>query len=197
MNWYRTASKDEEFEKMVEFFKKRTKRHIDLVKKYCKLAAEWDPERFGKLVERGEEHDASKYEDPEFEPYVYVTWKHKCKDDGKKFDPPEGIDEAMVEATEHHVKNNSHHPESHCARKTDLVNPDNRDKPPEDPVDAKEMGQLDLAEMVCDWCAMGEERGNTPREWADKNIGKRWIFTDKQKDLVYEVMDAVWKDGKK
>ena len=61
-------------------------------------------------------------------------------------------------------------------------------------VDASEMTRLDIAEMVCDWCAVSEERGNTPKSWADKNVNVRWEFTDEQKDLIYELIDGIWGD---
>ena len=67
-----------------------------------------------------------------------------------------------------------------------------RDKPPEEMIDATKMPDLDIAEMVADWCAVSEERGNTPKSWADKNVNVRWKFTDEQSDLIYEIIDAVW-----
>jgi len=61
-------------------------------------------------------------------------------------------------------------------------------------VDAMKMDNLDIAEMVCDWCAMSEERGNTPMQWADKNVNVRWKFTDEQKDLIYDLMNKIWEE---
>ena len=195
MNWYKTAKsmeKPENWKEMEDWFKKRTNKHIERVQKYCKKIEEYDRDRFDGLIERSKTHDQSKFKDPEMEPYVYITWKYKCKDDGIDFEVPDWVDDKMVEATEHHVLNNRHHPELHCGRKTNLINEKNRDKPPEEIVDATKMEDLDLAEMCGDWLSMSEEKGGHPKDWADKNVNIRWKFTDKQKDLIYELIEEIW-----
>jgi len=194
MNWYKQAKEeDPEYKKMKEFFEKRTNKHIDAVKKFCKKIADYDEERFGKLTEQVKDHDQSKFKDPEIEPYIYVTWSYKCKDDGVDFDPPEGMDEKMNEATTFHVLNNSHHPEKHAGEDSNVINKEDRDNPIRDKIiDATDMPDLDIAEMVGDWCAVSQERGNSPKSWADKNVNVRWKFTDEQKDLIYELIEAVW-----
>jgi hypothetical protein len=194
MNWYRQAGKDPEQKKMRDWFYKRTKMHVDLVKKYCVKIFEYDEDRFGGLVERGEEHDKSKYEDPEVDPYILISWEYKCKADGVDWEPPEGMEEDMSRAGEHHVKNNPHHPEFHCDEKVDLVNRDDRDKPPKEMIDATGMPDMDIAEMVADWMAMSEEMDNSPSEWAKKNINKKWKFDEGQEELIHELIGAVW-DG--
>jgi len=176
---------------MKNWFDKRTAKHIKLVQKYCKKIEEYDSERFKGLIERGKIHDQSKYEDPEIDPYIYVSWDYKCKDDGVDFTPPEGMDDQMNEATEHHVNNNKHHPEYHSETKG-KINREDRDKAPDEMIDATKMKDLDIAEMVADWMAMGEEKGNTPKSWADKNVNIRWKFTDDQKNLIYELIEEVW-----
>lgn len=183
--------KPENWKEMENWFKKRTDRHIRLVQKWCGKIADYDEERFGKLVERGEAHDQSKFKDPEMDPYVYVAWEYKCKDDGVKWEPPKGIKDKMTDATEHHVNSNAHHPEFHSEKKG-RINREDRDKPPAEMVDATKMPDLDVAEMVADWMAMSEEKGNTPKSWADKNVNVRWKFTDEQKRLIYELLDEVW-----
>jgi len=190
MSWYKKA-KDKDYGKMKDWFDKRTNKHIKLVQKYCGKISKYDSERFGKLVERGEIHDQSKFKDPEVDPYIYTTWEYKCKDDGVEFECPEGMEEKMNEATEHHVNNNKHHPEAHSKTKG-MINREDRDKPPDEMIDATKMTDLDISEMCADWMAMSEERGNTPKSWADKNVNVRWKFTDDQKDLIYEILDNVW-----
>jgi hypothetical protein len=183
------------FEDMKVWFEKRTKRHIDLVQKYCNKIYKYDPVKFEVIIERGTEHDASKYKEPEMTPYIYVSWQYKCKDDGIKFEAPDGMKEKMNQATEHHVQNNAHHPESHIdADGHYLINREDRDKPPEKLIDATEMKDLDIAEMVADWCAMSEEKNTDPKDWADKNVNIRWKFNDKQKDLIYELITKVWEN---
>lgn len=182
------ASKSE----MEEFFNQRTSKHIKLVQKYCQKIADYD-DRFLELIERGKLHDQSKYESPEKEPYVYITWNYKCKDEGIDFKMPEGMDDKMNRATEHHIKNkaNSHHPEASCEEKIDLINRKDRDKPGK-LIDATKMKDIDVGEMVSDWCAMSNEKGGNPKEWADKNVNIRWKFNDKQKELIYELIENVW-----
>lgn len=185
-------TKPDNYQEMKDWFEKRTDKHIKLVQKYCKKMEEYDSEKFKGLVESAKVHDQSKFQDPEVEPYIYTTWKYKCKDDGTKFECPEDIADKMDEATEYHILNNSHHPEYWCGRKTNLINKKDRDKPPSEIVDATKMPDLNIAELVCDWCAVSAERGNTPKAWADKNVNIRWKFTDKQKDLIYELIDEIW-----
>lgn len=170
---------------MKDWFKERTSRHIGLVQKYCKRLSDEYPG----LIKRGETHDKSKWEEPEYTPYLLITWQYKMKDNGKSFDPPADIKEKMSRATEHHVKNNSHHPEYHSKKEVGVINREDRDKPPEEMIDATAMPDLDIAEMVCDWCAMGEEKGNTAKYWADKNVNIRWKFTDEQKSLIYRLIE--------
>lgn len=192
MNWYKKAS-DKNYKKMRDWFEKRTNKHIDLVEKYCKKITDYDEDKFGKLIERVENHDQSKFKDPEMEPYIYTTWEYKCKDDGVEFNPPEDIKEKMNEATTHHVLNNRHHPEFHAGEDSEVINKEDRDEPVRDKIiDATNMPDLDLAEMVADWCAVSEERGNTPKSWAEKNIDKRWKFSDNQTELIYELIDNIW-----
>jgi len=177
---------------MTDWFDKRTNRHIDLVGKYCRKIADLGDERFEGILDRAETHDACKFESPEYEPYVWVTWQYKCKDDGREFEGPDNIDDLMNQATEHHVKNNRHHPEFHCKKDVELINRADRDEPIDELIDGTEMEDLDLAEMVADWCAMSEERDNTPKKWADKNVNVRWGFTPEQKKTIYELIDRIW-----
>jgi len=186
-----SESNKEDDQKMKDWFEKRTKSHIARVQKFCKKIADYKDD-FKELIERGEVHDKSKFEDPEIDPYVYIAWKYKCQDDGIDYEPPKGLDEKMNKATEHHVKNNKHHPEYHCEKEVDLINREDRDKPPEELIDATKMYAIDIAEMVADWCAMSDEKGGNPKDWADNNVNVRWKFNDKQSYLIYELIDAVW-----
>lgn len=190
---YKTFVKESMSSQMSNQYYNRTDRHVGLVHKYCHLIADKFPE-FEELRQRAIVHDDSKYKEPELSPYMFITWKYYCADTGLDFqqcNPPDNIDELMMEATHHHVTTNSHHPEYHSPDKTNLINRENRDKPPKKMVDATSMPRLDIAEMVADWSAMGEERGNSAKEWADKNVNIRWKFTDEQVELMYEIMERV------
>lgn len=97
----------------------------------------------------------------------------------------------MNSASEHHVHSNRHHPEFYDD--TGKINREDRDKKPDKIVDATKMEDLDIAEMISDWLAMSEERGNKCIDWADKNVNIRWKFTDKQKDLIYKLIKGIEK----
>lgn len=180
-------------EAMKAFFDKRTNKHIDLVKKYCKRIEEFDPEKFKGLCDQAKDHDQSKFKAPEYEPYLYVTWSYKCKDSGEKFEVPEEIDKAMNEATNHHVKNkkNRHHPEAHSEQDFNPINKENRDSPTGNIVDATKMLDLDVAEMVADWASVSEERKSSLKNWADNNVNIRWKFNDDQVDTIYELIKVI------
>jgi len=182
-----------------DWFIKRTKKHIDLVKKYADLIMN-EFEGFDELRGRMKTHDQSKFEEPELDPYIYTTWKYKCKDSGEDFNecnPPDDIEEKMKQATLHHIFNNSHHPEYHLPKgeqTEDVLNAGDRDKPGDTLVNATAMPNIDIAEMVADWCGVSEERGTDPNEWARMNIGKRWKFSDVQTDLIYEIISKIWEN---
>lgn len=203
--WYKKAKNEAKEltlkKRMENWYEERTNKHINLVKKYCEKIAD-NFEEFEELRKRAKVHDDSKFKSPEKSPYVFITWKYKCLDEGWDFEecnPPEDMDKKMNEATKHHVLYNSHHPEYHLSekdKKGDILNEGNRDKPPAKALDVTAMPRLDIAEMCADWMAMSEERGNSPKSWADKNIGVRWEFNDDQKYLIYEILNEVWKDAK-
>ena len=183
-------------DEMRKHFDKRTDMHIDLVRKYCKKLADEYGDRFKGIIERGEIHDDSKKKEPELEPYIFITWDYKKKGDGeeKGADFPEQIKDLMNEASNHHIQHNRHHPEFHDPNKKDnMINKEDRDAVPDEMIDATAMTDLDIAEMVCDWMAMSEEKGNTPQEWAKKNVNKRWKFTDEQEKMIYEILHKIWK----
>jgi len=176
---------------MRDWFTQRTAKHIDLVKKYAHRIYELDPNRWKPLLDQVENHDDSKYQEPEKTPYIYISWNYHCKDLGIPYQIPDNIDGTA--ATNYHVKNNMHHPE-YWSDQVDTINREDRDKPPENMIDASGMDDISIGEMCADWAGMSEEKGtNTPQEWADKNINIRWKFTPKQIDLIYGILNAIWK----
>jgi hypothetical protein len=186
-------TKDEITDEMADWFEKRTKRHIDLVKKNMNIFAE-ELSDFDKdeLIKRGEEHDKSKYENPERDPYVFISWEYKCKNDDKPFDVSDEMRDKMDKASNIHIKKNSHHPEYHCEKELDLINKKDRDDPPEEMIDSTKMPDIDIVEMVADWMAMSEEKGeDSPIDWAKKNVNVRWEFTEEQEKFIYELIDIL------
>jgi len=183
-----------DFDKMTAWYEERTARHIARVQKWCRRIEDYDSGRFAGLSQRAELHDQSKYEDPERLPYIWITWRYKCERDGVDFEVPEEVQNLLTEATAHHVKVNPHHPEAHTDQEQDLINREDRDKPPEEMIDATGMAAIDLGEMVGDWLAMSEEKDSEPRDWADANVNVRWRFDPWQEDLIYELIEELWEN---
>jgi len=167
---------------MKQHFKKRTMNHIQLVQRFSKLFENYMPTLLKGLHTKSIKHDLSKFKEPEIKPYILLTWDYKCKREGKDFKLPANIKEIIHQATLHHIMNNEHHPEFWASNKeyVEILNKDDRDKPPKEIIDATNMPNLALAEMVADWCAMSKELCGKPSDWAKKNIGVRWEFTPKQ-----------------
>lgn len=187
----RIASQEDE---MKEHFDARTKMHIGLVNKYLvEIASLCLPEIDNDLLFE-DSHDASKFEEPEYTPYLHVNWKHKMRDEGKTYSPSKEIEDSMHFATYHHVKNNKHHPEFWDYKTTpDSINPRDRDKAPDKIVDGTKMPLTHVAQMVADWTAVDEEKSKvkgrySAKDWADKNVNIRWKFTPQQVELIYKII---------
>jgi tRNA nucleotidyltransferase (CCA-adding enzyme) len=187
---------------MEDHFNKKLKRHIGFVQKFCNKIYDYDSKRFSGIVELGKEHDKSKFNGEERIPYIILAWKRK-KDDFDSYTDPATRDEdsdhdAINLATEKHIKANKHHPEHWTDQKENLINEHNRDEAPDKIIDATKMPDLYIGEMIADWCALSAELGeSTPKKWADDNVNIRWKFTDTQKDLIYELIDAIWDEKEK
>jgi hydroxymethylpyrimidine pyrophosphatase-like HAD family hydrolase len=177
---------------MKDHFYNRTINHIISVNKYGMILNKGL--KTYELVRRLEMHDFNKFQNPEIEPYIFITWSYYCKDNNIDFPIPDELQNIMNKATEHHILNSSHHPEYWQDKKEGLININSRDGVtiPNGIIDATKMEDLSIIEMVADWCGMSDERKNTPRDWADKVINKRWKFTDKQKYFIYEMIDKAW-----
>lgn len=158
---------------MVSFFERRTRAHIERVRKCLEAMAEVT--EFGaELRIRARDHDASKFEAEEQIPYTWLTEFHRCRHSGEPFEYPEGMESLVQEAIEHHLTSNRHHPEFHA--------------------DPNEMSAVDLIEMVCDWTAMSQEfnqDGGSARGWADKTIGHRVQFNDEKRTFIYAMIELL------
>jgi hypothetical protein len=180
---------------MLAWFEERTRQHIERVKKYAdKIERRWIYRYFG-LMKQTENHDLSKYQEPERSPYVFITWQYKCKESGKPFKISQEIQDSMNSATCHHVLHNRHHPEFHSTETVDLISREDRDKPSGKLIDATLMPLLDLAEMCADWMSIAEERGTSVKEWADKNVNTRWKFNPEQVERIYEIISEIKVDN--
>ena len=147
------------------------------------------------LDKERDEHDQFKFAEPEYSPYLFITWNYYCKRKSIPFELSQEIKDKMHEATFHHIKTHAHHPEYWDEGVTIAgLNKDDRDRPAEGKiVDGINMPNTYIAAMVADWCAMSEELGtNSPKDWADANINIRWKFTEQQTYLIYSLIEMVW-----
>jgi hypothetical protein len=163
---------------MLQHYITRTSRHIELVQSAADMIVTALP-HFKELSRTSAVHDKSKFLEPEFEPYIWLTWQYKCKDDKVECVLPVGMKDLINQATLHHIRNNPHHPEYWVKDFQNNLDPNNRDKAVA-AVDATRMGDIALAEMVADWVAMGRERGNPARQWYDSVNSSRFIFSREQ-----------------
>ncbi len=175
--------------KLIKKFNQRTQKHIDRVVRNAEKLNKKFPDKFKGLVEQAKKHDASKFKEPEFTPYVWLTEFYDCKKRGVSFEYPDGMKDRVDGVTLRHITSNRHHAEFHDPSKDEMELGNNRSL--EETCDSSSMPEVDLAEMVCDWAAMSQELGDSLTGWADKNIGKRWKFSDKQVDLIYELIDVL------
>jgi hypothetical protein len=183
-------------EEMVNWFIERTNKHISLVQKYCQKIYNLDSNKYAKILDLGENHDANKFKEPELIPYIILNWYHYCNDHNMDFDYTQEMQNMVNKATEHHILNSLHHPEHWQDKKTGLINLDDRDSVniPIDIIDGTNMPDLYIGEMVADWCAMAEERKeNTPEGWAKKTLNIRWKFSNSQISLIYNLINSIWK----
>lgn len=166
---------------MKEHFRKRTDMHIRLFQKYFKRIINLNP-KLQAIESRLQTHDRSKYVEPEYIPYVYLTWDYKCKREGVDYKIPKKIQKKLNKAIYHHIITNKHHPEAwHPFWKMGEI------------VNAESMSIIYIMEMMADWCAVSEEKGTDPFDWLAMNVGKRWTFTDEQVKLMIRLLQKIWK----
>lgn len=173
-------------EEMVNWFEQRTRSHISLVQELCGLICDID-------LPQVADHDSTKFAEPEYTPYIFLTWRYKLLGEGKTFIIPDELNNLIHEATLHHILLNGHHPEYWNPDQTnDIISITDRDKPNK-LVDATRMPKQFLAEMVADWKAISIERNTNVLDWAKSNIGIRWGFSDDQIRFIYDIIAKVEK----
>ena len=152
---------------MVAFFEERTRVHVQGVQRNGRMMAKTleesgeGGETVTELLAAIEIHDASKWEEPERTPYVWLTHWHRQRSAGISFEYPPGVEDAVSAAIRHHKAHNTHHVEAHQS--------------PDDMSDAQ------VAEMVCDWAAIAQEMASdpsvSPRTWFESHALSRWSFS--------------------
>lgn len=150
------------------YFVTRTEQHIkrvrnNLIRIYNAIAG-LDRD---KILEKYENHDQTKYSLDEYEGYVLTTEKYRP---GSDFKPTAEQQQLMDEAWEHHKTHNRHHPEFFGDNLAD-------------------MEKEDLAEMVADWAAMSQEKGDSLVAWAKKVLAERFKFTEDQQEFIWKCVN--------
>lgn len=166
-------SSSEPTHEMVTFYERRTKEHIDRVRR-CLTVMASVTDYAEELNERARVHDDSKFGPEERIPYIWLTECYRCRRAGEPFMYPDGMEERVQDAIDHHVTTNRHHPDFHAY--------------------PNDMTDVDLIEMVCDWTAMSQEfsqDGGSARGWADKTIGNRLHLSRERKQFVYAMIDLL------
>lgn len=181
---------------MIYHFKYRTGFHLWCVHKWSnKILSTLDGRIDTNLfLDERDRHDEFKWSEPEYTPYLLISWSYKCKRDGIAFVLPDNVKQQMHEATFHHIKNHRHHPEFWDDLVTiQSLNKDDRDKPSAGKiVDGTKMPMTYVASMVADWFAMSEELGGHPAKWAADNVNVRWEFTNQQIKLINDLIERCW-----
>jgi len=121
--------------------RQETQEHIDNVGKLLKSLAQKPmfESITHELILRGENHDSSKLEEPEFSTFVEFTPKLKESTYGSE--EYKGFLRSMGTALDHHYANNRHHPEFYENGVGD-------------------MDLVDKIEMTCDWKAASMRHAN-------------------------------------
>ena len=181
---------------MQGWYWERTGRHRGLVKENLKALSAHELLSKEALVERGNSHDLDKYSVDNNKAYILVSWYFKKRRECLNFQMPKHVLKAVNKATHSHVISNAHHPEYH-ANKIKPISIFERDdivKGNLSIIEVPEMPIHDVAEMVCDWTAIAQELGEenaSARSWADKQIGNKWVFFDKDTQLIYDFITVL------
>ena len=156
----------------IEKYKEYLTGHISNVAKALEVLATLDipyvTEHIEELREIVKEHDASKYEEPEWSAYLHHFY-------------PTNDEEAMMEeefenACKHHIRANKHHWNYWCDEDNNLI----------EDIDEEEY-KLHTIERICDWLSMAAQHDEGPTEYWNAN--KDYIV---QPDYARELCDEIF-----
>ena len=159
-------------EQSIEKYKEYLTGHIGNVAKALEVLATLDipyvTEYIDELREIVKEHDASKYEEPEWSAYLHHFY-------------PTNDEEAMMEeefenACKHHIRANKHHWNYWCDEDNNLI----------EDIDEEEY-KLYTIERICDWLSMAAQHDEGPTEYWNAN--KDYIV---QPDYARELCDEIF-----
>ena len=159
-------------EQSIEKYKEYLTGHIGNVAKALEVLATLDipyvTEHIEELREIVKEHDASKYEEPEWSAYLHHFY-------------PTNDEEAMMEeefenACKHHIRANKHHWNYWCDEDNNLI----------EDIDEEEY-KLYTIERICDWLSMAAQHDEGPTEYWNAN--KDHIV---QPDYARELCDEIF-----
>ena len=156
----------------IEKYKEYLTGHIGNVAKALEVLATLDipyvTKHIDELREIVKEHDASKYEEPEWSAYLHHFY-------------PTNDEEAMMEeefenACRHHIRANKHHWNYWCDEDNNLI----------EDIDEEEY-KLYTIERICDWLSMAAQHDEGPTEYWNAN--KDYIV---QPDYARELCDEIF-----
>ena len=156
----------------VEQYKEYLTGHIGNVSKALELLYSLEipyvQEHIDELREIVKQHDASKYEEPEWSAYLHHFY-------------PTNDEEAMMEeefenACKHHIRANKHHWNYWCDEDNNLI----------EDIDEEEY-KLYTIERICDWLSMAAQHDEGPTEYWNAN--KDYIV---QPDYAREICDEIF-----
>ena len=159
-------------EQSIEKYKEYLTGHIGNVAKALEVLVTLDipyvTEHIEELREIVKEHDASKYEEPEWSAYLHHFY-------------PTNDEEAMMEeefenACKHHIRANKHHWNYWCDEDNNLI----------EDIDEEEY-KLYTIERICDWLSMAAQHDEGPTEYWNAN--KDYIV---QPDYARELCDEIF-----
>lgn len=119
------------------------------------------------------EHDASKYEDTEFNGYR-MNFHPTNTEKGMGDEFQEYVNQEFQKSWEHHYSNNPHHPLFWVDK---------------DSGEISDMSMPAIVEMICDWISMSKYFHSSTREWYTNDAEKeKSQMTGNTKDIVEELL---------
>ena len=155
---------------MREYFDRRMKKHIDYVNYFAKKVSLHFPN-----------HDSDKFLQENLDIQTKFSWSRFINKPLSYEDTKE-----LNKVTLIHITTQPHHPEYWIEDKSKL-DKFSRFNPVMN-LDCSKMSNIAIYEMCCDWCAVAKELYNSPITWADKTVNKRWMFSEFQVDMIYDVL---------